>query len=81
MRKPADWLPGRGCTQKTGTQRKKKIYSKQGLDNIRAAAKSEDRRKTISLTLIGHDVTNETRKKISKSLKVYNAKIGDDTND
>lgn len=68
---PNGWVSGRGKTQKVGTARKKKVYSEDGLLAIQNAARSEERRKKISDTLLGHDVSDSTRLKISNSLKEY----------
>jgi len=74
---PNGWIEGRGNTQKVGSERKPKTYSEQALKNIIDAAKKESKRNKISKTLTGHEVSNETRDKISNSLKEYYEKNGD----
>ncbi len=71
---PSEWIRGRGNTQKVGSDRKKKIYSDEGLRNIQQAAKNEDRNKKISDSLLGHEVSPETRNKISETLLTNNKK-------
>lgn len=68
---PSGWVRGRGNTQKTGTDRKKQTFSEEALENLRVSAKNEDRRKKVSDTLKGHQVSEETKTKISNSLKEY----------
>ncbi len=73
-----DKLEARGfrmsCEYYNGSDRKKKIYSDEGLRNIQQAAKNEDRNKKISDSLLGHEVSPETRNKISKTLLTNNKK-------
>ena len=75
---PPGWVAGRGNTQKTGLDRKKKVYSEEALNNIINAAKNKERNEKISATLLGHEVAKDTRTKISNSLKEYYEKISID---
>lgn len=76
---PSKWIVGRGKTQKIGEDRKKKTYSEAGRQSIITSARNPLKRKQISETLSGHLVSDETRLKISKSLRKYYEENGNNS--
>ena len=62
---PNGWILGRGKVNYT----KQRVFSEAGLEALRKNAKDPARREKVSKTLAGHAVSDQTKQKISNSLK------------
>lgn len=69
---PSGWVQGRGKIN----YKKPRILSEIGLESLRANARNPERRKKVSETMRGHEISQDTKDKISRSLRGYYETIG-----